>query len=88
MISKYQDNHITVLGEQPRVQGVWSPLDKCKKFSAYHVPMAEERIYGNCSVDNSINELSLEMSKILEEGLNFLRVEASEIIAFLATDCD
>ena len=30
----------------------------------------------------------MKMSEIVEEGFNFLHVEASEILAFIATDSD
>ena len=34
------------------------------------------------------NELCVKLTQSVEEGINFLRVEASEIIAFLATDSE
>ena len=35
---------------------------------------------------DTFDELCVKLTQSVEEGINFLRVEASEIIAFLATD--
>ena len=82
------NNNVFVLGEVPRVRCKQSNLDKCTKFSAYFVPIATPRIDGNLCLDDDFQEISMTIGDIIEEGFNFLRVEASEIIAFVATDSD
>ena len=37
---------------------------------------------------DTFDELCVKLTQSVEEGINFLRVEASEIIAFLATDSE
>ena len=39
-------------------------------------------------MEDSFEEIALKISDYIREGFNFLRVEASEIIAFVATDVD
>ena len=56
-------------------------LDKCTKFSAL-CAHATPRIDGH----DDFQEISMKIGDIIEEGFNFLCVEASEIIAFVATD--
>ena len=53
-------------------------------FLQYHIPNAGKRFEGHFGLDEKFIDLAMEMSEIVEEGFNFLHVEASE--TFVATD--
>ena len=58
------------------------------KFSAYNIPQTPMRS-GNTDIPYiPFQEICYELSDLIEEGYNFLRVEASEILAFVATKSD
>ena len=87
-IEEYNDENVFVLGEVPRICCKKSNVQITKKFSAYYVPTATPRTDGNLCLDDDFHDLSTKIGELIEEGFNFLRVEASEIIAFVATDSD
>ena len=84
----YTVNSTRLLGEFPRISGHYSELPTTDKYTPYYVPTSEIRIDGNLCLENSFEEIALKISDYIREGFNFLRVEASEIIAFVATDVD
>ena len=88
MIDQYNADNVFVLGEVPRVRCKQSILEKSKKFSAYFVPSCPPRIDANLCLDDDFQDISIRIGDVIEEGFNFLRVEASEIIAFVGTDSD
>ena len=88
LLDDYVQNNVKLLGEQPRVKGIWIDLPEPKKNTAYYTPEAHSRIAANFALEDKFQELAIRMSDVITEGFNFLRVEASEIIAFVATDCD
>ena len=88
IVPKYIQDNTRVLGEFPKISGINCALSKHHKYTPYYVPSSENRIYGNLCLDNSFEEISVRICDAIREGFNFLRVEASEIIAFVATDVD
>ena len=58
------------------------------KFIPYKIPEFMERIYNSVLMTDTFDESCVKLTQSVEEGINFLRVEASEIIAFLATDSE
>ena len=88
IVPKYIQDNTRVLGEFPKISGINCALSKHNKYTPYYVPISENRIYGNLCLDNSFEEISVRICDAIREGFNFLRVEASEIIAFVATDVD
>ena len=65
-----------------------SQLAPSGKFSAYHYCQDPNRIDISIFMDNDFHETSLQLANLVEEGFNFLHVEASKILAFVATDSD
>ena len=65
-----------------------SAIQLSGKFSAYHYCKDPKRIDISIFLDNDFQETSLQLADLVEEGFNFLRVEAAEILAFVATDSD
>ena len=88
MSDKYNEDNVFILGKVPRVKFKESTLEKHSKFSAYFIPISTPRIDQNLCLDDDFQEMSIKIGDLIEEGFNFLCVEASEIIAFVATDCD
>ena len=88
IMENYNKDNVFLLGEVPRVKCKQSNLDKSTKFSTYFVPSAIPRSEGNLCLDDAFQDISVQIGDVIEEGFNFLRVEASEIIAFVATDSD
>ena len=78
----------TTLCELPLSHGEMSAIQPSGKFSAYHYCKDPKRIDISIFLDNDFQETSLQVADLVEEGFNFLRVEAAEILAFVATDSD
>ena len=78
----------TTLCELPVSHGEMSVLQPTGKFSAYHYCQDPKRIDISIFLDNDFQETSVQIADLVEEGFNFLRVEAAEILAFVATDSD
>ena len=78
----------TTLCELPLSHGEMSAIQPSGKFSAYHYCKDPKRIDISIFLDNDYQETSLQLADLVEEGFNFLRVEAAEILAFVATDSD
>ena len=58
------------------------------KFSAYNIPKTPMRSENLETPYMTFQEICYELSDLIEERYNFLRVEASEILAFVATNSD
>ena len=74
--------------EVPLVKGKINLSVNNNKFTPYKIPEFSERIYNSVLMTDTFDELCVKLTQSVEEGINFLRVEASEIIAFLATDSE
>ena len=87
-VSAKLDTFITdntkLICEVPLVKGKIDLSVKSNKFTPYKTPEFTERRYDSIFMIDTFDELCVK----LEEGINFLRVEASEILAFLATDSE
>ena len=88
IISNYIMNETRNLGEVKRITGTCQDIPNPSKWTAYFKPE-------KCSVDSilplrneEVHILCYELGQHVESGINFLRVKASEILAFVATDCD
>ena len=76
-----------MLCEVPRIKGTSSNLDVTEKFSAYHVPTSIQDANENVMFEGNFQDFCFECADHIEEGINFLCIEATEILAFVATDC-
>ena len=88
VLSNYINNYSNLICEAPLIEGRYSHPQIPNQFSAYCLPTEKPRIRSSILLNNSLEESCIHIADIVDEAYNFLRVEASEIIAFLATDCD
>ena len=88
LLESYAQTCCTILCKLPLSYGEMSQLAPTGKFSAYHYCQDPKRIDISIFLDNDYQETSLVEVDLVEEGFNFLRVEASKILAFVATDSD
>ena len=70
------------------MSGYVPKIPEPEKYTPYYVAKEQKRVDGNLCMEDSLNEISVRISDVIKEGFNFLRVEASEIFAFVATDAD
>ena len=87
LLSDYLQSNVDVLCEVPRIKGTSSNLDVTEKFSAYHLPTSIQDANENVMFEGNFQDFCFECADHIEEGINFLRIEATEILAFVATDC-
>ena len=88
LFDQYIGNNSKLLGEVPIIKGLYRENPIPRKFSAYFYPQAKNRNFTTVLLDNNFQETCLTMADLIDEGYNFLRVEASEILAFFCTDSD
>ena len=88
LLDDYLDTKCHLVGEFPKVHGNCGNLDTPRKFSAYHVPKDQRGNVVNFPTDEEFKEIAVDIGDHIEDGFNFLRVEASEILAFVITDSD
>ena len=87
LLSDYLQSNVDVLCEVPRIKGTSSNLDVTEKFSAYHLPTSIQDANKNVTFEGNFQDFCFECADHIEEGINFLHIEATEILAFVATDC-
>ena len=87
LITDYIESNSEVLGECPIIKGEIGNLKISHKSGPYFEPPKHASHSVSLNVSSNFQELCCELADHIEEGLNFLRVEASEILAFVATDC-
>ena len=86
VIESYIKSNTKCLIEVPRMSDVHGELKTKDKFSAYNIPCVPIHSENTALCDDTFEVLCYQASELIEEGYNFLRVEASEIIAFVATN--
>ena len=74
--------------EVPLMRDVIGQYRMVGKFSAYNIPQTPMRSENMEIPYMTFQEICYQLSDLIEEGYNFLRVEASEILAFVATNSD
>ena len=88
IIESYIQNKSRNLGEVSKVCGMYGRIELPLKWSAYFKPRYNSDD-GNSAVDeDTFNALTYEIAGHVENRINFLCVEASEILAFVATDSE
>ena len=87
ILSDYLQSNLYVLCEVPRIEGKPCNLEGTEKFSAYHVPTSIHNPNENVMFEGNFQDFCFECADHIEEKINFLRIEATEILAFVATDC-
>ena len=88
ILKNYLKENISIIGEVPNKKGIIKSIKPSNKFSAYYnVPIIPKRVQMDIDV-NDYQETCAEIAEKIEHGINFLRVEASEILAFVVTDSE
>ena len=87
-LEKFTESNTKVLLEVPIMKDVIGEYMMVGKFSAYHIPKTPIRSENTEIQYMTFQEICYQLSDLIEEGYNFLRVEASEILAFVATNSD
>ena len=85
-INEFRLHNTSLICEVPRNKGIITNVVMPEKFSAYHMSKDMCRKMNDSILESAFDEICMDLSKLVEEGFNFLRVEASEILAFLCTD--
>ena len=76
-----------VLCEVPRIAGKACNVKVTEKFTAYHVPSSLTDSNENVMFEGNFQDFCFESADLIEEGINFLHMEAMKILAFVATGC-
>ena len=84
----YIERNCKVIAELPKISGKLGQLKRCNKFSAYFTPVQNNRPEDHSICESNLQEVCFEMAELIEHGINFMRVEASEILAFVITDSE
>ena len=88
ILEKFAKTNTKAILEVPLMRDVIGEYGMVGKFSAYNIPQTPMRS-GNTDIPYmTFQEICYELSDLIEEGYNFLRVEASEILAFVVTNSD
>ena len=87
LLDGYLETNTKIIGELPKLEGTIGRLLEGQKFSAYAKINPPIRTGDSIILQSNFQDTCYNMAEIIEEGINFLRVEASEILAFVATDC-
>ena len=84
VIATYIKGKSRNLGEVRRLCGKYGHLQLSNKFSTYYKLPASGVQDVNKLKDDEFTKLAYELAQHVETGMNFLCVEASEILAFVA----
>ena len=88
LMKDYIERNCKVIAELPKISGKLGQLKRCNKFSAYFTPIQNNRPKDHSICESNLQEVCFEMAELIEHGINFMRVEASEILAFVITDSE
>ena len=86
LIDNFVESNTSLICEIPRISANEGILHLGDTFSPYFNPKVVQKISGPLATDQSIELLQSDLRSIVEEGYNHVRSEASEIIAFVATN--
>ena len=88
ILEKFAETNTKAMLEVPLMRDVIGQYRMVGKFSAYNIPKRPMRSENMEIPYMTFQEICYQLSDLIEEGYNFLRVEASEILAFVATNSD
>ena len=88
ILEKFAETNTKAMLEVPLMRDVIGQYRMVGKFSAYNIPKTPMRSENTEIPHMTFQEICYQLSDLIEEGYNFLRVEASEILAFVATNSD
>ena len=81
-------SYSNIICELPRIHCEKDDLPVSTQYGPYFVPLQEPKLYTSILLEDDFEVLSIDISEHIHEAFNLLRVEASEILAFVATNCD
>ena len=79
VMNEYIERNCKVIAELPKISGKLGQLKRCTKFSAYFTPDQKNRPKDYSICESNLQKVCFEMAELIEHGINFMRVEASEI---------
>ena len=88
ILKKFAETNTKAMLEVPLMRDVIGQYRMVGKFSAYNIPKTPMRSENMEIPYMTFQEICYQLSDLIEEGYNFLREEASEILAFVATNSD
>ena len=86
ILDSFIESYSECIVEVPRLDDVHGNMQVKPKFSAYNICEYPDRSENSALIEDNFESICYETSELIEEGYNFLRVEASEILAFVATN--
>ena len=86
LLDTYIQQKASVICELPRLRGVEQMTIEPQQFSAYVKPAFVSKSSTSILLEDDFEIISYDVCRLIEEGFNHLRVEASEILAFVATN--
>ena len=86
LIEQFIETNCSVICELPRISANMNITDPHGRFTAYTKPDLRLKESSNILLEEEFEILASQLSEVIEEGFNHLRVEASEILAFVATN--
>ena len=84
----YIERNCKVIAKLPKIIGKLGQVKRCNKFSAYFTPIQNNRPQDYSICESNLQDVCFEMAELIEHGINLMRVEASEILAFVITDSE
>ena len=88
ILEKFAETNTKAMLEVPLMRDVIGQYRMVGKFSAYNIPKTPMRSENMEIPYMTFQEICYQLSDLIEERYNFLRVEASEILAFVAANSD
>ena len=87
-LDHFSHSYSSLICELPRIHCEKDELPVSETYGPYFVPLQEPKLYTSILLEDDFEVLSIEISEHIHDAFNLLRVEASEILAFVATNCD
>ena len=88
VMNEYLERNCKVIAKLPKIIGKIGKMQKSNKFSAYFTPVQNSRPEDYSICESNLQGVCFELAELIEHGINFMQVEASEILAFVITDSE
>ena len=88
ILTSFAANNTRTVVEVPLMNDIVGIYKLDEKFTPYNILKTPQRSENTDYQTEDFIDICYEISELIEEGYNFLRVEASEILAFVATNSD
>ena len=88
ILEDYINECCSVFCELPKIQGIEHEVEEPTAFSAYMKMEFIDKVNTSVLLEDDFETLTYDICRLIEEGFNHLRLESSEILAFVATNSD